>query len=87
MSYSASADKLVSNTSLTPNQYIDAASGNIDYTRSSWSRSSWSTAPSDLTAGWSRSSWSCTCSADASGTVDPTRSSWSRSSWSTDWSK
>jgi serine protease AprX len=85
--YSASADKLVSNTSLTPNQYIDAASGNIDYTRSSWSRSSWSTAPSDLTAGWSRSSWSCTCSADASGTVDPTRSSWSRSSWSTDWSK
>ena len=85
--YSASADKLVSNTGLTPNQYVDAASGAIDYTRSSWSRSSWSTAPSDLSAGWARSSWSCNCSTDASGDVISTRSSWSRSSWSTDWSK
>lgn len=28
---------------LTPNTLVDAATGDIDYTRSSWSRSSWST--------------------------------------------
>src|SRR5919198_860658 len=32
----------VSNQGLTPNTLIDPKSGNIDYTRSSWSRSSWS---------------------------------------------
>jgi serine protease AprX len=68
-----------------PNDIVDAASGDIDYTRSSWSRSSWSTAAAGLTADWARSSWSCTCGAGA-GRVDPTRSSWSRSSWSTRWS-
>jgi serine protease AprX len=73
------------NRGLTPNTLVDPATGVIDYTRSSWSRSSWSTAPSGLSAGWARSSWSCDCSQTPDGSVDPTRSSWSRSSWSTYW--
>jgi serine protease AprX len=71
--------------SRAPNDLIDPSTGDIDYARSSWSRSSWSTAPDPLTAGWARSSWSCTCLSTQSDTADPTRSSWSRSSWSTKW--
>ena len=86
----------LANQSLTPNQFIDPATGGIDYTRSSWSRSSWSDASELLRSSWSRSSWSMVpveppaeTSAEA---VDPTRSSWSRSSWSrsswsTSWTK
>ena len=71
-----------------PNELVDAATGEIDYTRSSWSRSSWSTAPESLIAGWARSSWSCACFPSESDEVDPTRSSWSRSSWSrSSWSR
>jgi serine protease AprX len=72
------------NAGLTPNALVDAATGSIDYTRSSWSRSSWSTAPDALSAGFARSSWSCQCRQAGDG-VDPSRSSWSRSSWSTKW--
>jgi serine protease AprX len=68
---------------LTPNSLIADTSGTIDYTRSSWSRSSWSTATGGLSAAFARSSWSCNCSTTSTGLVDPTRSSWSRSSWST----
>ena len=71
------------NAGLEPNTLVDPASGAIDYTRSSWSRSSWSSAPDTLAAGWARSSWSCDCSRLSTGDVDPARSSWSRSSWST----
>ena len=70
---------------LTPNTLIADASGNIDYSRSSWSRSSWSTASGSLSAGFARSSWSCNCSLTSTGSVDPSRSSWSYSSWSTYW--
>jgi serine protease AprX len=73
------------NQGLTPNTLVDPTTGSIDYARSSWSRSSWSAAPSGLTAGWARSSWSCDCSQSPDGTIDPARSSWSRSSWSTHW--
>jgi serine protease AprX len=69
------------NRGLTPNSLIDAATGEIDYTRSSWSRSSWGSADGSLAAGWARSSWSCTC-AGSTATIDSTRSSWGRSSWS-----
>ena len=62
--------------------------GEIDYSRSSWSRSSWSDAGELLRSSWSRSSWSCaSCGVGDAGQVDPSRSSWSRSSWSTSWSK
>jgi serine protease AprX len=82
---SLSSPPAPANQGLVPNALVDPATGAIDYTRSSWSRSSWSTAPSGLSAGWARSSWSCDCSRTAAGTVDPARSSWSRSSWSTYW--
>jgi serine protease AprX len=78
------------NKGLTPNTLVDAATGDIDYTRSSWSRSSWSEAGELLRSSWSRSSWSrSSWSSQNSQTdgVDPSRSSWSRSSWSTSWSK
>ena len=78
----------VANQGLTPNSLVSGATGDIDYSRSSWSRSSWSTADSSLgldfaRSSWSRSSWS---SYDSSG-VETSRSSWSRSSWSTSWTK
>jgi serine protease AprX len=78
----------VANQGLTPNTLVSAASGDIDYSRSSWSRSSWSSSDSSLgldftRSSWSRSSWS---SYDSSG-VEVSRSSWSRSSWSTSWTK
>jgi serine protease AprX len=73
------------NDGIEPNDLVDSSTGAIDYTRSSWSRSSWSTAPDQLTADWSRSSWSCVCGSADGTTVDPSRSSWSRSSWSTRW--
>jgi serine protease AprX len=72
------------NQGLTPNALVDPSTGNIDYTRSSWSRSSWSQAPDPLAAAFARSSWSCDCM-QSSNAVGPTRSSWSRSSWSTKW--
>jgi serine protease AprX len=72
------------NAGIEPNTLVNAATGAIDYSRSSWSRSSWSTAPERLTAGFARSSWSCNCSMSGT-TIDPSRSSWSRSSWSTQW--
>jgi serine protease AprX len=86
----------LANQGLTPNDYIDPATGGIDYTRSSWSRSSWSNASDLLRSSWSRSSWSMApAEQPAEGyndAVNParsswSRSSWSRSSWSTSWSK
>jgi serine protease AprX len=73
-------------TGRATNDLIDPTTGGIDYARSSWSRSSWSTAPDALAAGWARSSWSCACAPASSAAADATRSSWSRSSWSTRWS-
>jgi serine protease AprX len=84
--YNASTAKRVSNQGLTPNTMINPAAGAIDYTRSSWSRSRWSTASDSLSADWARSSWSCDCSLLDTGEVDPARSRWSRSRWSTSWS-
>jgi serine protease AprX len=75
------------NAGLVPNSLVNAASGDIDYTRASWSRASWSSAADMLRASWSRASWSCACSTTADGGIDPTRASWSRASWSTSWTK
>jgi serine protease AprX len=77
----------VANEGIEPNELIDPATGQIDYSRSSWSRSSWSEATGLLRSSWSRSSWSCDCSRNSAGEILPSRSSWSRSSWSADWSK
>ena len=57
----------------TPNTLLDPATGDIDYTRASWSRASWSTAADPLRASWSRASWSCACSLTPTGEIDPAR--------------
>ena len=83
----------LANQGLEPNDYINPATGEIDYTRSRWSRSRWSDASELLRSSWSRSSWSMVPVDEAdSAAADPTRSSWSRSSWSrsswsTSWTK
>jgi serine protease AprX len=78
----ASSDELTANRGLVPNALIDPASGDIDYTRASWSRASWSSAADALRASWSRASWSCACDAAMLGDSTATRASWSRASWS-----
>jgi serine protease AprX len=75
------------NRALRPSTLLNPATGDIDYTRASWNRASWSTAADPLRASWSRASWSCTCSATASGGIDPARASWNRASWSSAWEK
>src|SRR5829696_4802846 len=55
-------DSTTVNRGLTPSTYIDPATGEIDYARSSWSRSSWSCV---------------SCGVDDASQVDPKRSSWS----------
>jgi serine protease AprX len=52
------------NRGIAKNSLLDPVTGEIDYTRSSWTRSSWTSATDGLTANWSRSSWTClTCDA------------------------
>jgi serine protease AprX len=77
----ASADELASDEGLTPNDFVDASTGDIDYTRASWGRASWSDAAGPLRASWGRASWGCVCS-DTTGGALPTRASWGRASWS-----
>ncbi len=79
----------LANQGLEPNTYIDPATGEIDYTRSRWSRSRWSEASDLLRSSWSRSSWSLAPDSlgSDSAAVATARSSWSRSSWSTSWTK
>jgi len=76
----------VSGKDVAPNQLLDPTTGAIDYTRSSWGRSSWGNAPDALVAGWARSSWGCTCPAPEDGAAEPTRSSWGNDvSWESGW--
>jgi serine protease AprX len=80
--------RMVANGGLTPSQWIDPATGGIDYSRTSWSRTSWSQAVDPLRTSWSRTSWSRTSwsrtswSASAQSCADLERTSWSRTSWS-----
>jgi serine protease AprX len=93
----AKAKDLVANAGLTPNELIDAATGEINYDRASWSRASWSKVEGDRAswsraswsrASWSRASWSCDCEVAITGEADPQRASWSRASWSrASWSR
>ncbi len=68
-----------------PNELVNAATGDIDPTRSSWGRSSWGAAPGSLEAGWARSSWGCNCAAAAGDASETTRSSWGSASWLANW--
>ena len=76
----ATAPAASNNGRISPNEYVNSATGEIDTTRSSWGRSSWGNVDGSLAAGWARSSWGCTCPTSGSAS-DPTRSSWGRSSW------
>ena len=72
---------------VTANPLVDTTTGAIDYTRSSWGRSSWGSAPDALVAGWARSSWGCSCPAPEDPATEPTRSSWGNDvSWASGWS-
>jgi len=73
------------NAGVAANALVDPAGGEIDYTRSSWGRSSWGAAPGSLTAGWARSSWGCSCPNSGSDTAESTRSSWGSASWLSRW--
>jgi serine protease AprX len=74
------------NAGIVPNDFVDSATGAIDYARSSWGRSSWGSAPEALVAGWARSSWGCTCMDSAGTPAESTRSSWGQFSWASGWS-
>lgn len=69
------------NLKLVPNALIEYANrAGVDISK--WTRSTWSSAPSQYSSSWARSTWSCgTCSA-MGGAIDPQRSTWSRSTWS-----
>jgi serine protease AprX len=69
------------NAGVAPNELVDSADGQIDYTRSSWGRSSWGAAPETLSADWARSSWGCTCATSETSALDGTRSSWGSATW------
>ena len=67
---------------LVPNDLIDPASGQIDWTRASFRRASFRDASgSPLSATWSRASFRCDCGFTSSGDVDPTRVSFRRVSF------
>jgi serine protease AprX len=84
------------NAGLTPNQYIDPATGKIDFERARWSRARWSEATEALRARWSRARWSsfmCDCwdagtevAPEGVNANDPSveadRARWSRARWS-----
>jgi len=82
---SAQSPSLGSDANIVPNDLVNAATGDIDETRSSWGRSSWGGAPESLVAGWARSSWGCTCATSASGATATTRSSWGSATWLVNW--
>jgi serine protease AprX len=74
----ASADELVANVGLEPNELIDPATGGIDYARASWKRASWKSVDDPLA--WTRASWRCVCEEMTGGAL-PTRASWKQASW------
>jgi serine protease AprX len=73
-----------SDANIVPNDLVSAG-GDIDYSRSSWGRSSWGSAPDGLVASWARSSWGCLCPLTSTDGVDSTRSSWGTATWLVRW--
>jgi serine protease AprX len=71
-----------STVTLPPNELIDPATGQIDWTRASFRRASFRDASgSPLGALWSRASFRCDCGFTSSGEIDPTRVSFRRVSF------
>ena len=72
------------NQGLTPSSLINAATGDVKYTLSTWSLATWSRANGALRAEFAGSSYTCkTCAATSQGTVNSSLSSWSLSTWTT----
>jgi serine protease AprX len=71
------------------NKYLDAKSGDIDYTAASWRAASWRAADrnSPHVAGWAAASWRCDCSLTEDGEIDPQAASWRAASWRTGFKK
>ena len=73
------------NAGLTPNSTVNPTTGDIDYTKASWTKATWSGATDLLKATWSKASWTCDCTSTTTTTVDPTKATWSKATWSTSW--
>ncbi len=72
------------NAEITPHHLIDPATGQIDYTRSSWGRSSWGRAEGPLAAGWVDENFGCVCPGWADEETETPRSSWG-TKWLVKW--
>src|SRR4051794_22511445 len=88
----AQGEKALGNQGLVPNDYVNPASGEIDYTKASWTKATWTNATDLLKATWTKATWTCACADTPSAAVDPTKAtwtkaSWSKATWSTSWSK
>ncbi len=84
---SAETPSYGANAGFDPNYLVDPATGDIDYTRSSWGRSSWGRPSPAMSPGWARSSWGCFCTRgrqNQSG-EQGTRSSWGSATWLVKW--
>jgi serine protease AprX len=68
----------VADQGLTPSSLINGTTGDINYSLSRWSLSSWTRAKGPLRAGYALSSWNCAdCTASGSGAAaTPSLSSW-----------
>lgn len=74
----------VADQGLAPSKLIDTATGNVDYSLSTWTISTWSRANGTLRAGYAGSSYTCkSCSANNGDTVNSSVSTWSMSTWTT----
>jgi serine protease AprX len=83
----ATGAKWEANAGLTPNTYVNPANGEIDYTKATWTKATWTGAADLLKATWTKATWTCACDAAPSAEVDPTKATWSKATWSTSWTK
>ncbi len=81
----ASPDAAAVTQSWPLNQYLDPATGAIDYTAASWRAASWRL--DDEGPGWAAASWRCDCSLTEDGAIDPQAASWRAASWRTSFTK
>jgi serine protease AprX len=78
------------NAGLPVNTFVSPATGDIDYTRTSWTRTSWTAAADPLRTSWTQSDWMRTSwtrtswTASESACADLERTSWTRTSWTAD---
>jgi serine protease AprX len=84
--YSNSAPP-AANSGVPVNTFVSPATGDIDYTRTSWTRTSWTAAAGPLRTSWTQSDWMRTSwtrtswTASTASCTDLERTSWTRTSW------